>query len=209
MFSVGNLTNKQAAVLEFIREVRRGGEPAPTYREIASHFGFKSTKAAADHVYALEKKGYIRRHSGRSRGIELLPPDMASVNASVSVPIMGNIPAGLPTERTEQYQGTLSIDPAILGKSAGHHLFALKVNGDSMEGRGIYEGDWVIADADTKPHEGDMVAALIDGQNTLKTIAKRKGQFFLKAENVKYPDLIPIEEMVIQGVVRAVIRRVN
>ncbi len=209
MSSTTNLTNKQAEILQFIKEFRLNGKTAPTYREIAGRFGFKSPKAASDHVRALEKKGYLRHHSGCSRGIELLSPDTASNIASISVPIIGNIPAGQPEEQSEQFHGALTVDTGILGNYAKHRLFALKVNGDSMEGRGIYEGDWVIADADSSPREGDMVAALIDGRNTLKTLARQKGRFFLKAENVKYSDLIPIEEMVVQGVIRAVIRQVN
>ncbi len=134
---------------------------------------------------------------------------MTCVNTSISVPIIGNIPAGHPSEELEQFHGTISVDSLILGDATGYSLFALKVSGDSMEGRGIYEGDWVVADAVAEPHKGDMVAALIDGQTTLKTLAKKKERFFLKAENVKYPDLLPIEEMVIQGVIKAVIRRVN
>lgn len=209
MFSIKNLTQRQAEVFEFLQEFHNNGGTTPTYREIGARFGFKSTKAASDHVRALEKKGYVRRRSGQSRGIELLTPERTSDNSFIPVPIMGNIPAGHPEEKLEQFHGTLTVDPSILGDAAGSRLFALRVTGDSMEGRGIYERDWVIVSADAAPNEGDMVAALIDGRNTLKTLAKQKGRFFLKAENIKYPDLIPLEEMVIQGVIKAVIRQVN
>jgi len=209
MYSNNTLTHKQAKILGFLQDFRRGSGTAPTYREISKHFGFKSTKAAADHVHALERKGYIRRHGGRSRGIEVLSAEKAFANDVIAVPILGNIPAGYPEEQTEYWHGTLAIDQAILGASRGHRLFALRVNGDSMEGRGIHKGDWAVADADTHPHEGDVVVAFIDGQNTLKTLAEEKGRYFLKAENPNYSDLVAISEMAVAGVVKAIIRRVG
>lgn len=208
MFSIDSLTPRQKEILEFLRIFRREGKSAPTYREIAKHFGFKSPKAAADHVHALEKKGYVRRHSGRSRGIELISSEDTSTNNTIPVPILGNIPAGYPAEQTEHRHGTLSVDKTMLGGSARHRLFSLLVSGESMEGRGIHDGDWVVADADLPPREGDAVVALIDGENTLKTLAKEKGRFFLKAESSKHSDLIPIKEMMIQGVIRFIFRRI-
>ncbi len=158
---------------------------------------------------ALEKKGYVHRRSGRSRGIEILSQDTANSNTAVTVPILGNIQAGPPQDQTENLTGTLAVDEAMLGTAKGHRLFALRVNGDSMDGRSIHDGDWVVADVDATPYEGNVVVALIDGQNTLKTLIKRKGRYLLKAENVKYSDLIPSNEMMIQGVVRVICRRVN
>lgn len=209
MFSINHLTVRQAEVLEFLIAFRREEGSAPTYREIAGHFGFKSPRAASDHVIALEKKGYVRRHGGRSRGIELLFSEGTSTENTISVSVLGNIPAGFPESQTEHRHGTLAVDQAMLGGSVGHRLFALQVHGESMKGRGIQEGDWVVADADRSPHEGDVVVALIDGENTLKTLARQKGRIFLKAESPNHSDLIPAEEMVIQGVVRAVLRQMG
>lgn len=207
MTSIDNLTARQAKILEFLREFRREEGSSPTYREIARHFGFKSPTAAADHVRALEKKGYVRRHVGRARGIELLDSEKTAANKIIFVPLLGNIPAGCPEEQTEHWRGTLAVDQTILGGSANHRLFALRVNGESMVERGIHEGDWVVADSDTPPQEGHVVVALIDGKNTLKTLAKQKGRFFLKAESPNHSDWIPVEEMVVQGSVRAILRR--
>ncbi len=158
---------------------------------------------------ALEKKGYVRRHSGRSRGIELLSRESAITNTAVTVPVLGNIQAGPPQDQAENLSGTLVVDEAMLGTAKGHRLFALRVSGDSMDGRSIHDGDWVVADVDATPHEGNVVVALIDGQNTLKTLIKRQGRYLLKAENVKYSDLIPSKEMTIQGVVKVICRRVS
>ena len=209
MFSTGNLTPRQSEILDFLHEFRRKEKIVPTYREIADNFGFKSTKAAADHVGALEKKGYLRRHSGRSRGIELLTSTLLSPPKAIGVPILGDIPAGYPELRDEHRDGILAVDPAMLGGVAHHRLFAIQVKGDSMEERGIREGDWVVADAEATPQEKDIVVALIDGENTLKTLAKEKGHFFLKAENPNYHDWIPVNELVIQGVAKAILRRLS
>ena len=209
MFSTDNLTSRQTEILDFLHEFRRKEKIVPTYREIADNFGFKSTKAATDHVCALEKKGYLRRHSGRSRGIELLTSAPLSAPKAIGVPILGDIPAGIPELRDEHRNGTLAVDPAMLDGVAHHRLFALRVKGDSMEKRGICEGDWVVADAEASPREKDVVVALIDGENTLKTLAQKKGHFFLKAESPNHHDWIPVNELVIQGVAKAILRRIS
>jgi len=202
------LTARQSEILQFIKKYRRQAGSVPTYREIAGRFGFKSTKAVTDHLTALEKKGYVRRHGGRSRCIELLCSEQTSTGP-VSVPLLGLIPAGVPEEQTGQFRGTISVDRKLLGKFANHRLFALEVAGDSMDGRGIHEGDWVVADKDSQPRNGDVVVALIDGQNTLKTLAGRKNRHYLKAENPRHSDRFPVGELTIQGVVRAVLRRMR
>lgn len=209
MFSINNLTPRQAEILEFLHEFQRTERIAPTYREIGDHFGFKSTKAAADHISALEKKGYLRRHSGRSRCIELLPITNSNYANGIAVPILGDIPAGHPEQRFERRNGTITVDPMILGGIVRHRLFALQVKGDSMTGRGIHEGDWVIVDADLSPNENDVVVALIDGENTLKTLAQKDGYFFLRAENPECNDWIPLKELIIQGVVKVILKRIS
>ncbi len=78
-----------------------------------------------------------------------------------------------------------------------------------MKERGIHDGDWVIADIDASPSSGDVVVALIDGESTLKTLAVAEGAYILKAENSDYPDQIPLDEMLVQGVVRVVLRRMG
>ena len=196
-------------MLNFLKEFQSKEGMAPTYREIAAHFRFKSIKAASDHISALEKKGYVRRRGGRSRGIELLPSQNGMYTTTFSIPVLGNIPAGYPEEQIEKVHGMIAVDQMVLGLTKGHRLFAVKVEGESMKGRGIYKGDWVVGDADDSPREGNIVVALIDGQNTLKTLARKNESFFLKAENPDYSDLIPITEMVIQGTVKAVLRRVS
>lgn len=209
MYSINTLTAKQTEILEFLQAVRREEGSAPTYREIADHFKFKSAKAAADHVRALEKKGFVRRHGGRSRGIEVLCSDLPRTDGVVSVPVLGNIPAGSPEEQSEQRHGSLALEAAMLGGSTGHRMFALQVKGDSMVERGIHEGDWVVADADLSPRVGNVVVALIDGENTLKVLARQEKHFYLKAANQNHSDVVPIKELMIQGVVKVLIRKLS
>lgn len=205
MYSYNDLTQRQRNVLDFITEKRHKEGISPTYREIANHFGFKGPKAAVDHVRALEKKGFLRCHGRRSRGIELL---VSEENSSIiSIPILGDISAGRPYEQIEYEHGKINVDRSILGISTDHRLLALAVNGESMEGRAIHDGDWVIADADAQPREGDVVIALIDGENTLKTLARKNGSYYLKAENPINQDWLPLGEMIIQGVAKALLRR--
>ena len=184
MFSTHcELTQRQAAVLEYLEKFKSDRGTAPTYREIAAHFGFKSTKAAWDHVRVLKKKGYLSLDGGgRSRGIELLRSERTPINGAVCVPVLGDIQAGYPAEQSERWSGTFAVDRSIVGHHADHRFFALQVRGESMTGRGINDSDWVIADADAPPLEGEIVVALIDGRNTLKTLARGNGCLYLKAE---------------------------
>lgn len=181
----------------------------PTYREIASEFGWKSPKAAVDHVNRLTKKGYLRVHPRRSRGIEVLDAQGSREEAMVSVPVRGSVPAGRATEKTEEWAGRVFVDKAVLGKASLGRLFAVRVTGDSMNGRGIYEGDIAVAEMEAEARNGDIVVALIDNENTLKTLAQGPRGKFLRAENPHYPDLFPANEMVIQGVVRTLIRKLG
>ncbi len=211
MLSTNGLTSRQTEILAFIAEFQRNNGIPPTYREIARHFGFKGPKAAMDHVRALERKGFVKRRKWRSRGIELIKffecPDDNLVGSVEPVPVLGNISAGLPQEETENCLETIAVDRAMFGISRGSRLFALKVKGESMRGREIRDGDWVVADADARPVQGDVVVALIDGENVLKTFSIKDGSCFLKAENPEFPDLVPLDEMTIQGVVKALFRR--
>lgn len=208
MYSYQNLTQRQTQILDFLQTFKDQEGVSPTYREISGHFGFKSTKAASDHVRALERKGYVRLHGKRSRSIEIVSLKPNSTGHVVSIPILGEIPAGKPEKKEEDRSFTIAVDETILGNCKGHRLFALKVTGESMMGRSICDGDWVIVDADASPNEGEVIVALIDGDTTLKTLAKRNKCFYLKSENPNYPDWIPLQEMVVQGVVKAVLRRI-
>lgn len=207
MYSKLKLTKRQSEVFDFLCYFNEKEKMSPTYREIANHFEF-NTKAAADHIRALEKKGFICRHGRRSRGIEIIFPLEKTSSNTISVPVLGDIPAGSPEQITEHHDKIITIDASLIKGPKHHHFFALKVKGDSMIGRGIHDGDWIIADADSVPREDEVVVALIDGQNTLKTLAKKRDQVYLKAENPVCEDWVPVNELIIQGTARAIIRRI-
>jgi len=178
----------------------------PTYREIKDHFGWKSPKAAMDHVRALAKKHYLRVVPGKARGIELVRTPPTGGNAAVAVPLVGLVPAGIPTEERESRERTILVDRLAIGTTTASRLFAVRVGGDSMTDRGILDGDIVVAESGIEACEGDVVVGLIDGGSSLKTLRKQRGHFYLEAENPRYSDLVPVSEMVIQGVVRTLIR---
>ena len=125
----------------------------------------------------------------------------------VEIPLFGSIPAGLPQAREQDAEGCVSVDVESIGFKPTRNTFALRVTGDSMVGRHILNGDVVVLEHGPEPRHGEVVAALIDGENTLKTFVTRAGKPYLKAENPKYPDLLPAEELMIQGVFKALIRK--
>ena len=196
------LTDKQSAVLEYIRERRTEGFSMPTVREIQQRFGFSSPFAATRHIMALEKKGFLNRAGGRARSMILHDPHTPRW---LNIPLLGAIPAGLPIEAVEQPDRSITVDADSLRLPKNPRTFALEVRGDSMIGAGILDRDIVILEL-AEARDRDIVAALIDGETTLKRFLVQKNRPFLRAENPKYPDLIPAQELVIQGVFRALIR---
>lgn len=196
------LTQKQLAVLDYIRERRGEGFAMPTVREIQQRFGFSSPFAATRHIMALEKKGFLGRAGGRARSMVL---HHAPTPRWLDIPLLGAIPAGLPVEATEQPDRCVTVDADSIQLPKNARTFALEVRGDSMIGAGILDRDIVILEL-AEPRHRDIVAALIDGETTLKRYVIEKNRPFLHAENPNYPDLIPARELVIQGVFRALIR---
>ncbi len=200
-------TKKQRQVLDYVRNELGMGRPPPSIREISSHFGFSSTKAARDHLAALEKKGYIERESGKARSIRLSERIKTDQHPTIDIPIIGHIPAGSPVN-TEQYaERIMRIDFETLGFKPSAKMFGLVVHGDSMIGRGIFDGDVAIVDGERRPMDGDMVAALIDNECTLKTLVLQGGKTFLHPENPKYTDIVPVDNLLIQGVAMTIIRK--
>lgn len=198
-----NLTPRQSEILSFIREGAEERGVIPSVREIMARFGFTSPATVASHLDLLEKKGVIGREPGRSRNIIL--KDFAPRPKLLEVPLYGMIPAGIPEGQEQQSDRCITVDPGSIRLPRNARTFALEVRGDSMIGAGILERDVVILEH-AEPRNRDIVAALIDGDVTLKRYLVEKGVPFLRAENPLYPDLIPARELVIQGVFRALIR---
>ncbi|MGA2659394.1 MAG: transcriptional repressor LexA [Verrucomicrobiota bacterium] len=204
------MTKKQRQVLEFIQDRQDAAGLVPTYREIAAHFGFNSPNAALAHIKALRGKGFLRNQPGRARTFQVLNPNAPKHRLRpriLSVPIYGSIPAGFPIDAAQEDEGCVLIDVETLGIKATARTFGLKVRGDSMIGKHIVGGDVVIIEHGLAPHPGDVVAALIDGQVTLKTFLMHRGKPCLRAENPRYPNLVPQEELQVQGVMVALVRK--
>jgi repressor LexA len=197
------LTQRQQKILDFIRDHKHAQGIAPSTREIQEHFGFASQTAVVGHLGALERKGALRRQPGKARALALT--DSLVCSPMLDIPIYGTIPAGLPADQQQEADGCLSIDLDTIKLPRGARVFALKVRGDSMVNAGIQSGDIVVLES-KEARNGDVVAALIDGETTLKRYVIQRGKPFLKAENPKYKDLIPAQELVIQGVQVALLR---
>lgn len=196
-------TPQQAAILEFIGSFREQTGSSPSQREIQEHFGFASRHSVPKHLAALQRKGLLERSAGRARS--MAPVIDSSLSGLLRIPLLGAIPAGLPIDQTEETGQYIQVDAASLGLSRRAEVFGLEVRGDSMIDAHIVDGDLAILERKPASHR-DIVAALIDGEVTLKRLIVEGRQRFLKAENAKYADLIPILELVIQGVLRTVIR---
>lgn len=198
------LTRRQEEVLEYLRITQRETGVTPSTREIQHYFKFASQTAAMSHLRALERKGVIQRHPNKARAVVF--PEELDREEIVDIPIYGNIAAGMAQDVEPEREGCVSIDIASLGLPSRAKTFALKVRGDSMIDAHICDGDTVILES-REPRKNDIVAALIDGETTLKRYIVQGGQPHLHAENPTYPDLIPARELVIQGVMVALLRK--
>jgi repressor LexA len=201
------LTDIQRRVLDFIGDKLSAGRSAPTLREISAAFGWRSKRAAECHVEALIRKGRLTSEPGKARSLRLAPSFNPVRTSLADIPLFGSIPAGLAERREQEAKGCVTIDIGTLGIKPTSRTFALEVRGDSMIGRHILDGDVVVVEHGQTPRNGDVVAALIDGESTLKTYVADKPKPYLKAENPCYPKLIPAGELVIQGVMVALIRK--
>ncbi len=171
------LTDRQHQVLQYIREsIQERGYP-PTLREIGAHMGIRSTNGVNDHLRALERKGYLTREDMKSRalrpvdlgdvgGAEHTPANDASADDLVSVPLLGRIAAGQPILAEEHVEDTLRVDRSMV--RGDRDVFALRVQGDSMIEAGILSGDIIFVRRQSTAQRGEMVAALIGDEATVK-----------------------------------------
>ena len=203
MYSMASdLTRPQHALVRYLEMRTDRGEPPPTCREICGEFGYKSPRAASDLIVALEKKGYVKRSRKRARGLHL-------TGKSAGIPLLGRISAGHARDAAVEVSDCFKLSPESFGIHDRAKAFALRVTGESMIGRQIFDGDLVLLEGDIAPQHGDVVAALIDGESALKTFVRRGNRNWLHAENPLYPDLLPAWDLHIQGVARAVFRMMS
>jgi repressor LexA len=204
------LTPRQRRVLEVIRHwLDRHGYP-PSVREIGEAVGLTSTSSVAHQLRALERKGYLRRDPNRPRAVGVLPPD-AEMPVPVEtgrpepayVPVVGRIAAGGPILAEQAIEDVFPLPKEIVGEGS---LFLLKVVGDSMVDAAITDGDWVVVRQQQTAENGDVVAAMIDGEATVKTFKRRDGHVWLMPHNPTYEPILGDEASVLGRVV-AVLRR--
>jgi repressor LexA len=197
------LTDRQKNILDFIQREQRERGITPSTREIQSHFGFASQTSVMQYIAALERKGFLERHAGKARAL-ITPVQKVRIT---DVPIYGQIPAGMSALTEQTIEGHVSLDSRSANVSKNRGTFALRVRGDSMIGAHIVDGDIVILEDSKDVHSGDIVAALIDGETTLKRYVLEHGRPYLKAENPRYPKLTPAHELKIQGVMVSLVRK--
>ena len=197
------LTTRQQELLDFLKITQSQTGVMPSTREIQAHFGFASQTAAMSHLRALEKKGVIVRLAGKARAV--IFPEELEREEIVDIPLYGSIAAGMAEATVEEKEGCISIDIASLGIPRNSRTFALKVRGESMIDAHICDGDTVILEF-REPRHMDIVAALIDGETTLKRFIMERGRPYLRAENADFPDLLPARELVVQGVLVGLLR---
>ena len=197
------LTDRQKNVLDFIQREQREKGITPSTREIQSHFRFASQTSVMQYIAALERKGFLDRHARKARAL-ITPVQKVRIT---DVPIYGQIPAGMSALTEQTIEGHVSLDARSANISKNREKFALRVQGDSMIGAHIIDGDIVILEDSKEVQNGDIVAALIDGETTLKRYVMEHGRPYLRAENSRYPNLIPARELKIQGVMVSLVRK--
>jgi repressor LexA len=211
------LTERQRTILEVIRaSVTSRGYP-PSIREIGDAVGLTSTSSVAHQLRTLERKGYLRRDPNRPRAVDvrgsdegvtpIVATDVAGSDAlpePTFVPVLGRIAAGGPILAEEAVEDVFPLPRELVGEGS---LFLLKVVGDSMVDAAICDGDWVVVRQQNVADNGDIVAAMIEGEATVKTFKRTRGQVWLMPHNPAF-DPIPGNDAAVLGKVVTVIRKI-
>lgn len=210
-----SLSEKQLAILEVIqRSIARNGYP-PSMREIGDAVGLKSLSSVTHQLGQLELSGYLRRDPGKTRAMEVLidlpgsaaenPADiMPTVGDAALVPLVGQIAAGIPITAEQQVEEIFPLPRQLVGNG---DLFMLKVNGESMIDAAICDGDWVVVRQQQEAENGDIVAAMLDDEATVKVLRRRDGHTWLLPRNSAFEPILG-DEAVVLGKVVAVLRSV-
>ena len=209
--STGNveLTARQLTILDFIKTATDSQGYAPSMREIGDAAGLASPASVKYQLDILEEKGFIRRDENRGRAMEVVLPDHMSGESAHTdktrfIPLVGSIAAGVPITADQQVEETLPLPESLVGKG---DLFMLKVKGESMINAAICDGDYVVIRQQKDANNGDIVAAMIDGEATVKTFSRKGGHIWLLPAN---DDFAPIDgdNCEVLGKVTAVLRSI-
>ena len=201
---MNRLSKRQKEILDFIGDYLRKRGFAPSYMEIAAHFGISSPATVHQHVKALEEKGYLKPSQNQKRALE--PVILSSLRDTIAIdlPLVGLIAAGEPIEAVEQKE-TMAIPSDFVPNAENSYI--LRVRGQSMIDEGIWDGDYVVVERNHSPKNGEVVVALLNNAYaTLKKFYREKDRIRLQPAN---PQMKPIyaKDPLIQGVVRAIIRK--
>ncbi|WP_411152513.1 transcriptional repressor LexA [Streptomyces sp. A30] len=202
----GELTDRQSAIVRYITESVAGQGYPPSMREIGKAVGLVSTSSVAHQLMTLERKGVLYRDPHRPRAYQVRPswaPDLGARSAApVEVPLVGRIAAGAPLLAEELVEDVYSLPRQVVGDG---DLFALTVSGDSMIDASICDGDMVIVRRMDSADHGDIVAALLEDEATVKVLRRQEGQVWLMPRNPAY-EPIPGDQAQILGKVVGVLR---
>ena len=203
------LTTRQVTILDFIKTSTESQGYAPSMREIGEAAGLNSPASVKYQLDILEEKGFIRRDADRGRAMEVVLPDSmtgegAHTDKTRFIPLVGSIAAGVPITADQQVEETFPLPESLVGKG---DLFMLKVKGESMIDAAICDGDYVVIRQQKDANNGDIVAAMIDGEATVKTFSRKSGHIWLLPAN---DDFAPIDgdHCEVLGIVTAVLRSI-
>ncbi len=193
----------QEKILEFIKqEIREKGYP-PSVREICEAVSLKSTSTVHGHLQRLEKKGLLHRDDMKPRAIEVLAGKERETENIVSVPVIGEVAAGVPIPAEQEFIEEMPLPESFVGP--GEH-FILNVRGTSMIDAGIRDGDMVVVRRQQTADNGEIVVAMIDGEATVKRFFREDGHFRLQPENETMEPII-VDDVIILGKVTALLRQ--
>jgi repressor LexA len=196
------LTARQRTILAVIRDsVQQRGYP-PSIREICEAAGLASTSSVAHQLSVLEKKGFLRKDANRPRAVDVRGGNHRP--APAFIPVIGRIAAGGPILAEESLEDVFPLPRALVGEGT---LFLLRVTGESMTDAAIADGDWVVVRQQPTANNGEIVAAMIDGEATVKTYQRREGHVWLMPHNDAFAP-IPGDEAMILGKVVTVLRKI-
>lgn len=206
-----DLSPRQRRIMEFLRNWGDEHGYPPSVREIGEAVGLVSPSSVAYQLKVLERKGYLRRDPNRPRAVDVRPASELVEEeiderrpAPAYVPMLGRIAAGGPILAEELIEDVFPLPRELVGEGT---LFLLQVTGDSMIDAAICDGDWVAVRQQPDAENGEIVAALIDGEATVKTYQRREGHLWLLPQNPAF-DPIPGDRATIMGKVVTVLRRV-
>ena len=198
------LTKRQREILDYLNEFIQQHGYAPSLEEIGHRFNLSSLATVHKHLTNLQEKGFIRRSWNRSRSVELLPS--RSGGRAVDLPMLGYVAAGLPIEAVASAE-SISVPESLV--SGRRDTYVLRVRGESMIDEQIRDGDWVVVEDRKSADNGEMVIALVEGQDvTLKKFYREAGRIRLQPANASMqPIYVEPDDVQIQGVVVGVMRK--